>query len=326
MLLNPSFMADFTTNLQVVSDRSYQNRSKNMWWDKVATKRRSSNKREILGWLLNQWKLHQEATDGNVEFEDAIQRVIAYEHKFDKEGLELFKSDFEDMDGNGVNIATDFVAKMGAEFAYDPQRRLAKLMISNPNAYDGLSFFNAAHPVSGKAGDTSMGTYSNVISAKPIDTSVTVDVARMNLGSAVFQATAIKAPDGSPRGMQPVGLLVPGALATRASDLLGAKFIGGSGSTDNQPVLTAWNLGMPLVSNELGAAYGGSDVNYYLILTDTNVNEIGAFIWSVREDYSIKYPTLQDALYQEANKLRWVAGGRTQLVPGHPFALVKVTP
>lgn len=325
MTMNPAFISDLTTNLKVISSRSYEARAKNLWWLKVAAQKRSTSKREVLAWLLDQWKLHSETTDGQVEFENAIARIHEFVHGFETTGIELFESDFEDLDGHGVQIATEFVRKMGSEFAYSPQRQLGAAINANPVCYDGQTFFHASHPVSGKAGDLSMGTYANLITAKPIDDSVTIDVAKKNLGFAIAKASAIKAPDGSPRSLMPTGLLVPGAMVTRATDLLGAQFIGAAGSTDHKAVLSAWNLGLPLVANELGADFGGSDTSYYLVMSEVGPDELGAFVWSVRKDYGIKYPSLQDALYQESNKLRWVAKGRTALVPGHPFLLVKCT-
>ena len=323
--MNPAFLSDLTTNLKVIGSRSYEARSKNLWWQKVAGQKRSGSKREVLAWLLDQWKLHIETTDGQVEFEKCVARTHEFTHGFESVGIELFESDFEDLDGNGVQVATEFVRKMGSEFAYSPQRQLGEAINANPKAYDGKAFFAADHPVSGKAGDLTLGTYSNLITSKPIDDSVTIDVAKKNLGYAIAKAGAIKAPDGSPRSLTPVGLLVPGAMATRATDLLGAQFIGAAGSTDHKAVLSAWNLGVPLVANELGADYGGSDTSYYLVMSEVGEDDLGGFVWSVRKDYGIKYPSLQDALYQESSKLRWVAKGRTALVTGHPFLLVKVT-
>ena len=65
MDITESFVSDLTTNLQVVANRSYEARNKNLWWTRVASQRRSQSKRQILAWLLDQWKLHIECTDGN---------------------------------------------------------------------------------------------------------------------------------------------------------------------------------------------------------------------------------------------------------------------
>lgn len=325
MELNPAFVSDLTTNLKVIASRSYEARNKDLWWQYVAAQKRSESKRQVLAWLLDHWKMHIETTDGQVEWEKAITRLHEYVHGFEAVGLELQESDFEDLDGQGVHVASEFVRKMGADFAYSPQRQLADAIKANPTAYDGQPFFSTSHPVSGKAGDLSLGVYSNLIASKPIDDTVTIDVAKKNLGAAIAAARAIKAPDGAPRALRPVKLLVPGEMQTRATDLLGAKFIGAAGSTDHTAVISNWNLGTPLCADELGAAYGGSATSYYLVMADATSDDLGAFVWSVRKDYSIQYPSLADAFYQESGKLRWTAKGRTALVPGHPFLLVKVT-
>lgn len=325
MEMNPAYLSDLTTNLRVVSNRSYEERNKGLWWQKVASPKRSESKRQVLAWLLDQFKLNLESTEGQVEFEKAIVRLAEYEHGFETDGLELSESDFEDLDGVGVDFATAFCRKMGAEFAYSPQRQVAAMLNANPTAYDGQAFFSTAHPVSGKAGDLSMGTYSNLYASKPIHDAVTIEVAKANLGSVIAQARAIKSPDGGPRSLKPVGLIVPSEMTTRATDLLGARFIGSAGSQDHQATISAWGLGTPIVGDELGAAFGGSATSYYLVMADTLSDDLGAFVWSVRKDYRIKYPTMQDALYQESGKLRWVAQGRTALAPGHPFLMVKCT-
>ncbi|MBN8609654.1 MAG: Mu-like prophage major head subunit gpT family protein [Deltaproteobacteria bacterium] len=323
MLLTASFMADFTTNLRAKAVKSYEARLRNLWWTKVASQTQSQTKREILGWLVNNGALSIDVSDGSTEFEDAVMNSFEFTHDFENKGLSLFESDFEDLDGQGINAATKFVTDLAAQFAYEPQRRLAKAMLANPVCYDGQTFFHAsAHPVSGRAGDTSMGTYGNIIASKPIDVSVSIDVARTNLGAAIAAASAIKGPDGSPRNLQPTALLVPGALSTRALDLVGAKFLN---ATDHTPVAGAWNLGLPLVASELGAAFGGSDTTYYLVMTDPATDDFGGFVWSTRKDFAIRYPSLSDSTYQEQNLLKWVARGRHAIVPGHPYALIRVT-
>jgi hypothetical protein len=316
---------DLESNLRVISSRAYEARNKTLWWDRVAKVKDSRSKREVLAWLLDSAKINVETTEGVVEFEDAVIRTTEFEHKFGTAGLELFESQFSDLDGNGIDIATQWANKMGAEFSYFPQRVLAQAINANPSAYDGQSYFSATHPVSGKAGDTSLGTYSNLIAAKPIGGATTLDDAFKNLGSAIAAARKIKAPDGSPRALRPAALLVPGELGMRATQLLGAKFIGSTGSSDVEAVVSAWGLGQPLIADELGADFGGSDSSYYLVMTEAANDDLGAWAYSIREPFAIRYPSLTDSLYQESSKLRWVTKGRNAIVPGHPFLMVKVT-
>lgn len=329
MEFNPAFVSDLTTNLKVIANTSYEARNRNLWWTRVAAQKRSESKKEVVAWLLDQWKLRNEDTDGQVEFERIVARTHEYVHGFESTAIELFESDFEDLDGHGVQVATAFARKMGAEFAYSPQRQLAAQIISNPTCYDGQSFFSASHPVSGKATDLSLSTYSNLITGKPIfatDGSVNIDTAKANLGYCLAKARTMKSPDGGPRSLTPAGLLVPSEMATRAADLLGARFIGASGSTDHTAALNVWGLGgLPIVADELSADAGGSATTFYILMTETTSDDLGAFVWSVRKDYAIKYPSYQDALYQESGKLRFVAKGRTGLVTGHPFLMVKCT-
>lgn len=329
MLLTPSFMMDLESRLQLISARAYEARNRDLWWSKVAKPRESKSKREVLTWLVDSGALNVEAVAGSVEFENLVFATHEYEHVFNAKGLEIPEHQFADLDGNGVDVVRQWATKKAADFAYEPQKRLAAAILANPTGYDGLSFFNPAHPVSGRAGDTSMGVYSNEIASKPIHATgggaVSIDVAMANLGDAIATATALKAPDGSPRALRPAGLLVPGALATRATQMLGAKFVGATGSSDVEAVISSWNLGMPIVANELGAGYsGGSDTTYYLVMEEAVNDDLGAFVWSIREPLAIKYPSLTDSFYQESGLLRYIAKGRNAIVPGHPYLLIKV--
>lgn len=320
--ISPAFLFDLESNLRVISSRSYEARNAKLWSPVVAKTKDSKSKREVLAWLLDSAKINVETTEGAVEFEDAIIRTTEFEHKFASAGLELFESQFTDLDGNGVDVATQWVSKMGAEFAYFPQKTLASAIKANPTSYDGKAFFANDHLVSGKAGDTSMGTYSNLLASKPIH-GADIEVAMSNLGSAIAAASEIKAPDGSPRALQPAALIVPPALATRATQMLGAKFVGATGSSDVEAVVSAWGLGMPRVATELGAAFGGSDTDYYLVMTEAANDDLGAWAYSIREPFMIRYPSLTDSSYQESSKLKWITKGRNAIVPGHPFLMVK---
>lgn len=322
-VFSPAFLMDLESNLRVIASRSYERRNAKLWWPVVAKLKESQSKREVLAWLLDSAKINVETAEGDVEYEDAIIRTSEFTHKFASAGLEVFESQFNDLDGNGVDVATQWSRKMGAEFAYFPQKTLAAAIKANPTAYDGKAFFAVDHPVSGKAGDTSMGIYANLFGSLPIE-GADLDVAADNLGKAIAAASEIKAPDGSPRALQPAALIVPPKLATRATQLLGAKFLGGTkGSSDFEAVVSAWNLGVPHVATELGAAFGGSDTDYYLVMTEAGDDDLGAWAYSVREPFAIRYPSLTDSSYQEKSILKWITKGRNAIVPGHPFLMIK---
>src|SRR5262245_36268945 len=87
-------------------------------------------------------------------------------------GLKLRRQQFEDLDGNGVQLATQWSSDIGAYMAYWPQKQVSNLLkngaLPTSLAYDGQVFFSSGHFNNGK--DATNGTFSNLIAGVDIST------------------------------------------------------------------------------------------------------------------------------------------------------------
>lgn len=340
-VLTQNFLTNLENNMQVITENTYVSLLGNLWYQKLCKELPSQSKKEIVSWLIGTGFLDY-GTEGQTQFHDLATKMTEYENKFvTGSGLRLLKSQFEDLDGNGVNAATEWSKTMGVLGAYFPQQELAKAVLANPTAYDGVAFFHAnaggttGHPVDPT--DTSKGRFANLFSgaadannpgACPIDASVTLDVAIANLSNAIAYIQNIKQPNGiNPRRLKPRFLFVPVKLRSRALQVTGAKFIAqaaasGGGSADVSMIVDSFGLEVVVVE-EFGAAYGGSDTAYYIGCEALGVTQ-GAFTFVNREPFHISYHgPMSDAELARKREFEWFPEGRNVIGPGHPFLLFK---
>lgn len=339
--LTPSFTMDLERRMRVVSAREYERLSRNLYWQKLAKEMPSTGRAERLIWLLDSAKIeYVSRLGGEVTFDDIISNTTEFEAKAATAGLKLNRFQLEDHDGGGVQLAAHWSRQMGSYAAYWPQKQVAQAIRVNGNTYDGLSYFNAAHPLNPFE---SVGTYANDFTgaasgiypgAVPIDSSVTLDVALTNIGKAIAYVNSIKMPNGEdPRGLHITGIMGPSALVPRMQQLTNAKFIaqagtGGAGSGDIEAVVRNWGLGEPIEAPELGSAFttgaAGSDTTYYLIAEGLTSDDVGGLVYVNREPFSIVYngEMTSDALAR-MNELQWLTRGRNVVGYGHPYLLFR---
>lgn len=330
MLITPSFLFSLESNLRILQQNTYNELIANLWWKDVAKVIPSDKLEERVIFSLESAQIYEGGVQGGFKTFDAKRYITtSMLNTYYQSAFELTEQELEDTDSAGISAASDWMAEVTKLALYWPQKKLAAAILANPNTYDGLSLFNAAHLTNGR--DNSQGTFSNLLTGLPIDESVTIDVARKNLNTAVATIRSnYLTPTGYPRNLEVLGLLVPGMLGPRAVQLTGARVIpvaatGGAGGIDNEPILSYLGMGKPIIAPELGSAFGGSDVNYYLLMKLTG--EAGPFIWSNRRPFSVNmHDKMTDAELDAADKLQWFGKGRGGFLPLHPFGLVKVTP
>lgn len=343
--LTPSFLFDLESNMRTITANEYQRLADKTWWNKVAKTMPSGSKKERIVWLLDTAKIeYVNKLGGERTYEDILSHTTEFESGAATAGLRLHRNQFEDLDGNGVQLATHWSRQMGAYGAYWPQKQVAKALrdgeAATSLAYDGEKFFDTDHPVN--PFDSSVGMYQNVLTgapsgaypgACPIDASVTLDVAFTNLAKAInFVNGALKMPNGEdPRMLRVSGIMVPTALTTRAAQLTDAKFIAqaaasGGGSADVEAVIRQWGLGMPIEAPELGAGFtNGSDTSYYLLASEIQSDDLGALVYVEREPFSILYHDgVSDVELARARELEWTLDGRNIVQYGHPYLCFKV--
>jgi phage major head subunit gpT-like protein len=339
--LTPTFVMDLESRMRKITENEYLRltASEHMWWQKITRVIPSGARREIITWILNTAQLQDQGLGGNIAFDDMHILETEYVAKTAGKGLKLRRQQFEDLDGNGVQLASEWSAQMGAQHGYWPQKSIATLLKNGETtiAYDKKNYFATDHP--NNPNDTSAGTYSNLLTGVDISTAVTVDTALANLASVYNSIASLKMPNGSdPRYLRPAGILVPPKMFPRAVQLTNAKFIAqtaGSGaaqggSADVAALIASMGFGMPTQVDELIGFQ--SDTTYFVYAEQIAGSQLGAFAYVDREPFTIRYYTGRgggngvDAILDRADSLEWHTSGRNVAAPGHPFMLFECKP
>lgn len=340
--LTPSFLFDLESNMRTISAREYERLVKNLWWRAVARIMPSTAKKERINWLLDTAKIERPNAShggGQAIFEDVVMQTTEYQNQNAVAGLELKKEQIEDLDGNGVQLASHWSRQMGAQAAYWPQKTLAAAIKANGNAYDGIPYFSpigVPHPVNpfnpgaGSFANSFTGVAAGIYPGAVPVSGVPVDVAIENIAKALAYIAAIKMPNGEdPRMLKVSAILHPPALTARMQQITQAKFIAqaaatGGGSGDVEAVIRNFGLGTPIEAPELGSAFGGSDSSYYMLAEEITSNELGAFVYLDREPFSmIFHGPMTDAQLARIRVMQWTTEGRNTCQPGHPYLMFK---
>lgn len=336
--ITPQFLHTLESRMQSIMETEYQRLLSDLWWERVAKRRPSVTKVERLIWLIDTAKIRR-LEAGSMQFEDLVSTHKEYESAFAGAGMKLTKEQLEDVHngmpgGEGLELAGAWARQIAAQAAYWPQNQVAAAINAGAAAgsltYDGKPFFAADHHVNGlDAGD---GSFSNLITGRPIDASVTLDVALNHLQAVFAAMAAIPMPNGrDPRKLRPAAIIVPPALMARAQQLTNAKLLAqaaasGGGGADVEAVIRNWGIGQPVQADELGAAFGGSDTTYYIVGAEAGTSQIGALMYVDREPFNVLFHgPATDAELARQREFQWLTGGRNVVAYGHPYALFRVT-
>lgn len=336
--ITPEFLHDLETNMRLLTTNNYSRFASNLWWQKMAKTITSKTKRERVSWLLETAKIERtHKGGGQAIFEDMVSQTHEYEHENAAAGLELKKEQLEDLDGNGIDLATHWSKQIGAYAAYWPQKCIARAIIANPVTYDSLAFFHASHPYN--PFDTGAGTFANDLTgavsgafpgAVPIHAygsgAVDLEDAVVNLSKVIAYISSWKMPNGEdPRFLTVKKLFHPPAMRARITQMFSAKFMtSGTGTVDIGQMVNDFGF-EPVEVPELGAGFsGGSDTTYYVGTSEQLSDELGAFAYIDREPFSVVYHgPMTDADLARMRKFQWTTEGRNTVAPGHPFLLVR---
>jgi phage major head subunit gpT-like protein len=341
--LTPTNLVTLETRMSLVTENEYQRLSQGVWWPTVTKVRSTGAGKEILSWLLSTAKIHDLGKGGNLIFEDLVSQTTEIEPRFAGDGLKLTRAQFEDTDGQGLDLAAAWSGQIGAQMAYWPQELATSLLmhghdISKVKAYDKKAFFATDHPVNPYRPGV---TFSNLFTgspagapnphpgALPIDESVSVDIALQNLQKLVAYVASIKMPNGTqPRRLRLKYLIVPPALLFRAVQLTQAKFIaqaaagGGAAAGDVEALIASLGFALPIQADELAGFE--NDTTYFAVCEQITDTEIGGLIYVDREPFRINYYGPQtDAVLNRADDLEWHCKGRNAMAAGHPFLIFK---
>lgn len=341
--LTPSFLVDLETRMQVITEREYARLTSNLWWQHITKVRPSTGRKDIITWLLSTAMIKDQGKGGNIQFNDLVSIHTQIENKFSGAGLKLERAQLEDTDGGGMDLAGQWSADIGAYMAYWPQKQVVHLLKNGHlleaaggyTGYDTKAFFAADHPVN--PFDDGAGTYRNIFTgaasgsfpgACPIDDSVDLETALINLGKIFSYISTIKMPNGEdPRFLRPKTLIVPPRMYPRAVQLTSAKFLAqaasaGAGSADVEALIKSLGFATPIMADELAGFE--SDTTFYIGCEQMAASQLGAVVYVDREPFRINYYGVQDqAELNRKNEMEWHCRGRNVVAPGHPYLLFK---
>jgi len=323
----------------VLTEREYDRLNNALWWRGITKLRTTGALRDVLLWLLSTATIKDQGGGGNIAFDDLVSTYTEVENKFSGAGLKLQRQQLEDTDGNGVELAGQWSADIGAYMSYWPQKQVTHLLKNAHTAeytgYDKQPFFSLAHPVN--PFKSSAGTFANLFTgaaagaypgACPIDDSVSADVALSNLSKILSYVASIRMPNGEdPRFLRPKMILCSPRLFPRAVQLTSAKFIAqavgtGGGSADVEALIKALGFATPTMADELAGFE--NDTTFYVAAEQISSSQLGAVLYTEREAFKINYySNMSSADLDRADVLEWHCRGRNVVSSGHPYLLFK---
>jgi hypothetical protein len=353
--VNPLYVLDINTRLESLITGNWQRAVKHAGaWGKVMKARPGQGKLEILTWLLDTVGIYPQGNGGKMRFDDmtALQTEIVITNF--GSGLRLTSNEVKDnqLEKNPKVGAMDYADKWardrGAEGVLFPRKNMFSLIGAGGTAttYDGLSFFNTAHPID--PGKPSGATFSNILDVATVGGSCDISVTGSSAGSINDLATAGENlgralgyigsltfnAAGTPRYLVPRGVLVPTTLDYRARQLLGVSSDGafGGGNAGAELISMSSNVlesyGLDVISapevNTINTTNSTPNA-YYIYVEDTISDELGALIMSEREAFELQgYPDVSSARANRSQMWEWNLIGRYGFQYGHPYLLFQV--
>lgn len=345
--LTSSFLFDVESRWRTIQSRDFAALSAagNQWWTECTRALPSSARKEHMVWVIDTMTIEGRGPlGGAIDFEDMTMLETDFENEFANSGLRLNRSQFEDTDGNGIQLGSAWMQAAAAKAAYWPQSQITTLLkngaVSGNVAYDNVVFFSASHPYNPKK--TSLGNYSNLVTSVPVYTSggTAIDVGLASLQKVAATIMAVKQADAvTPRFLRPKAILCSPLAYPRFAQLLDAKFLAmtagssgtAGGATDIQGHLQSLGYGKVVNCPELAGFE--SDSTYFVVAAADGVpmNELSAgFVYLDRQPFATTFYTgggggsaYVDAALDRTNLLEWHIQGRNKAGYGHPFAVFK---
>ncbi|MBA3841104.1 MAG: hypothetical protein H0X39_00515 [Actinobacteria bacterium] len=342
--LTPTILMDLESRMEVLTENEYTRLTSNLWWQIITRTRTTTSRRDVLTWLLTTASIKSEGKGGNIAFDDLVAIYTELEVLAAGAGLRLRRFQLEDTDGNGIDLAAEWSAQIGAFMAYWPQQQVANFLMTAQNTgvftgYDQLPFFANNHPVNPY--DTGRGVFANLMTgaansafagypgALPIDDTVTADVALSNLSRLYSYIASIKMPNGvTPRFLRPKAIICSPRVFPRVTQIMGAKFLAqaagsSAASADVEGFVKSMGYSMPVQADELAGFE--NDTTYFVACETIGTSRLGAVLYTQREPFHINYyGPQQQADLDRRDELEWHCKGRNAVSPGHPYLLFKV--
>lgn len=331
--LTPEFLASFETNVIYERDNEYLRlaASENLWWDKIAKRRTTATKKEIITMLFASARIRETDSAGHVPYEDIAAHYMEIETKYASAAFKVTRDQLEDVvngvvGGEALELGSEWAEQIGAQMAYYPQEKVVEFLANGESivGYDKVPFFatnHKNHPL-----DASRGTYSNLLTdAKyqiaPSDDSE--DILAALRETFAYMAT-LKMPNGvQPRFIRPEGILCGPHLAPSIANAIDAKFIAsGSGSEDKTALVQKLGYALPIQADELSNFDG-----YYVIARQLQSSKIGALIHMTRRPFDMRtFSPMTELELSKTDEFDYLTKGKQSVSPGHPYLLFRIRP
>jgi phage major head subunit gpT-like protein len=326
LIFSPQIVRKIEDNMRYILVSTWERRQKNLWWRRLMKVRPSSTKRELLQWMLETAKIRNLGNGGRIGFDDLMEISHEIENEDVGEGLRLTVNGIEDalnspaVQGNVLDRAATWARHMGNWGSYWPQDQGAYLLKNGKTllCYDGLPFFSATHLINPYGAAVAANQYKNLHTAKPFNTT--------NLAAIVAYIRGIKAPDGSPRHLEPKIVLAGVDLQYSVTQALGADVYADPNNSQGAPasniVKTSYGFEPPIIAPELDEAGV-----WYLACELVEDDELSGLIFQERKPFGMNsYSPLADAQLGQMDEFEWHFKGRNVAAYGHPFLLHRVEP
>lgn len=352
--LTPSFVFNLESKLRIIQENLYATLLEDMWWDRAARLLSSDSGKEIISFVLSTAQLDKTGLDPSVTYRPMTVLNTEVIPKYISSAIELQRAQLEDLDGNGIQIASKWVEDITTAAVYDPQKRVADAIKDGYTSlvcYDAQNLFSTVHPLNPR--NIAVGTYSNVFTGNAtalpatdpnaaaypgaLDVrvgtgSVTVDTAFAKLQKAFAYIGAIKMPNGLyPRRLKPQTIIAPSALFPYLQTILDAKFIAmassgsGGGATSIEGTLTKLGYGDVVHAPEFDSEPGV----FYIVCKSAAQSQLGPIVYCEREPIGVRYFTGNgggdsiESYLSENDSIKYIARGRAEAAAGEPSLIFR---
>jgi phage major head subunit gpT-like protein len=329
--LTPEFLANFETNITHEQENEYLalSAADNLWWDRVAKKRTTMTKKEIITFLFASARIRETNSAGHVPYEDIAAHYTEIETKYASAGFKITRDQLEDVQngvvgGEAIDLGSEWATQIGGQMAYYPQEKVAEFIDNGESltGYDGEPYFDTAHPLHPLAPEN--GTYANLHTSADfqITTSSTSDQILTALRKFFAHMATIKMPNGSqPRFLRPEAIICGPHLAPMISNALEAKIIAsGNGSEDKTALVQKLGYALPVQADEFGDFDG-----YYVLAKQAATSKIGALIHMTRRPFEMRtFSPMTEVELSKIDEFDYQMKGKQAVAPGHPYLFHKI--
>ena len=326
IVITPEVIRRVEDNLEYLIVDHWARREQDVWWRRLVKTRTATTKRELLQWMLQTAGIKPMGDGGNATYEDLAE--VMHEILVERFGSALRLSEDEIEDGAAFDRAGQWASQVAGSGAFWPQIQAAQLLRDGKTkgSYDGVAFFNTAHPINPLIG-AGAGTFANLHYAMPFSPE--------NLAKAYELVATIKSTDGQYRKLKP-RIIAAGEVERLAvtqalkAEIAADPVRSGTTAAATNVIRTQYGFEEPIISadfDETATVSGAQRGVWYLACDLVEDDQLGGIVYSERKPFSLNtYSHLDDVTLSQMDAWEWKFKGRNGITFGHPFLLHRFEP